>query len=365
MNTNDKICLLNPGPVTLTQRVRQALLRPDLCHREPEYAVLQTEVRERLARVYPAAERDFTAVLLTGSGTAAVEAMVGSLVPRRGKALVVENGVYGERVSSMLQAQGKEFDTVSSAWTEPMNLGEVERKLAGDSRVSHVIAVHHETTTGRLNDLAALGKLCRQRGVALLLDTVSSFAGEEIDFENWNVEACASTANKCLHGVPGIAFVLARKSALEDRPSASCSVYLDLHKNYQEQRKGYPLFTPAVQSLYALHEALAELQDSGGWVGRHEHYQSLSRLVRDGMRERGVSLLLPDSGCYSTILSSFVLPPRVVFQRLYEQLKRAGYVIYPGQAALKESIFRVAVMGDLCRQDVEGFLEAFSAAIAG
>jgi 2-aminoethylphosphonate-pyruvate transaminase len=193
---------------------------------------------------------------------------------------------------------------------------------------------------------------------------VSSFAGEEIDFENWNVEACASTANKCLHGVPGIAFVMVRKSALEDRPSGACTIYLDLHRNYQEQRKGYPLFTPAVQSLYALHEALTELQESGGWRQRHDHYQALSRLVRDGMNERGVSMLLPATD-YSAILSSFLLPHQVVFQQLYERLKQAGYVIYPGQAALKESMFRVAVMGDLGREDIDGFLNEFSAAIPG
>jgi 2-aminoethylphosphonate-pyruvate transaminase len=362
MRTEGKICLLNPGPVTLTRRVRQALLRPELCHREPEFAALQTEVRERLARVYPEAASNYTVVLLTGSGTAAVEAMLGSLVPRRGKALVVENGVYGERVSSILTAQGKEFDRVRSAWTEPMNLDEVKRKLSVDSRVSHIIAVHHETTTGRLNDVAALGELCRQHGAALLLDTVSSFGGERIDLENWNVEACASTANKCLHSVPGIAFVLVKKSALEDRPSAACSIYLDLHSNYQEQRKGYPQFTPSVQALYALHEALLELEEMGGWRQRQAHYQALSQLVREGMRQCGVSLLLRDPACYSAILSSFLLPQRVVFQELYERLKQAGYVIYPGQAALKEAIFRVAVLGDLSPQDMMGFLEAFSAA---
>jgi 2-aminoethylphosphonate-pyruvate transaminase len=350
--------------VTLTRRVRQALLRPDLCHREPEFTALQADVRGRLARVYPGLGDRYTAVLLTGSGTAAVEAMVGSLVPRAGKALVVENGVYGERMSSILAAQGKAFDTVRSAWTEPIDLAAVERKLLGDSGVSHVLAVHHETTTGRLNDLAGLGEICRRRGVSLLLDTVSSFGGEAIDLDGWNVEACASTANKCLHGVPGIAFVLVRKSALEERPSAACSVYLDLHRNYQEQRKGHPLFTPAVQSLYALDEALRELEDDGGWEWRHEHYAALSRLVRGGLAERGVKLLLPERECSST-LSSFLLPEGVVFQELYERLKQAGYVIYPGQQALKESIFRVAVMGDLSRRDMEGFLDAFSRAVGG
>src|SRR5262249_20220730 len=139
---------------------------------------------------------------------------------------------------SILRAGGKDHDTVRSDWTAPLDLAAVERKLESDSRLTHVLAVHHETTTGRLNDVAALGALCRQRGVALLLDAVSSFGGEPIDFREWNLEACASTANKCLHGVPGICFVLVRRGALEGRPSGACSVYLDLHRNYQEQRKG-------------------------------------------------------------------------------------------------------------------------------
>src|SRR5262249_39470271 len=149
------------------------------------------------------------------------------------RALVVANGIYGERLATILQAQGKEHDIVRSAWTEPMNIEEVERRLAGDARFTHVLAVHHETTTGRLNDLAALGAICRRRGVALLVDGVSSFAGEPIDFEAWNIEAVAATANKCLHGVPGIAFVLARKRAFEERVSGARCLYLDLFRNEQ------------------------------------------------------------------------------------------------------------------------------------
>jgi 2-aminoethylphosphonate-pyruvate transaminase len=360
MNRDAKVCLLNPGPVTLSPRVRQALLGKDLCHREAEFSALQTDVRRRIARVYPEAARDFTAVLLTGSGTAAVEAMVGSLVPRAGRALVVENGVYGERVSAMLTAQGKDHDRVRSPWTEGIDLDAVARRLRDDARLSHVVAVHHETTTGRLNDLAALGALCRQRGAALLIDAVSSFAGEEIDFDGWNVEACAATANKCLHGVPGVAFVLTRKRALEERPSAACSVYLDLHANARAQDKGYPQFTPSVQAVYALAEALRELEEAGGWRARHEHYAELSRLVREGMKARGISLLLEDQAACSATLSSFLLPQGVAFQPLYERLKQAGYVIYPGQQMLQERIFRVAVMGDLGREDMEGFLKAFA-----
>jgi 2-aminoethylphosphonate-pyruvate transaminase len=364
MSAKDKICLLNPGPVTLTGRVRRALLRPDLCHREPEYAALQADVRARLARVYPEAEADYTAVLLTGSGTAAVEAMVGSLVPRDGKALVVENGVYGERIRTMLEVQGKPAARVRSGWTEPMDLAEVEKSLAADPAITHVVAVHHETTTGRLNDIAALGTICRRRGVALLLDAVSSFGGERLDLEAWNVEACASTANKCLHGVPGTCFVLARKAVFATRATGSVSLYLDLFRHHQEQVKGYSVFTPAVQSLYALQEALVELEEAGGWAQRHEHYRGLSRFVRTGLRACGAPLLLPEEGCYSATLSSFVLPPGVVFHSLFERLKEAGFVIYPGQHWLAEKIFRVAVMGDLSFADMNRFVEAFSAATA-
>jgi 2-aminoethylphosphonate-pyruvate transaminase len=353
-----KVCLLNPGPVTLTQRVRQALLRPDLCHREPEFSVLQEDVRARLARVYPETATEYTAVLLTGSGTAAVEAMAGSLVPTSGKALVAANGIYGERMAAILQAQGKEHAVVRSEWTQPIDIVEVERRLSSDSHFTHVLAVHHETTTGRLNDLAALGGICRRHGVALLVDAVSSFAGELIDFAGWNIEACAATANKCLHGVPGIAFVLARKTVFETRTTGARCLYLDLFRNYDEQRRGGPLFTPAVHVLYALQEALAELEDHGGWQQRHLLYRRLSQALRAGLQRQGLRLLLPEEDCSST-LTSFVLPDGVSFPALHARLKQAGFVIYPGQHALKESIFRVAVMGDLSAAEVEVFVSMF------
>jgi 2-aminoethylphosphonate-pyruvate transaminase len=178
MKTHDAMKLLNPGPVTLSTRVREALCGPDLCHREPEFATLQTEIRTRLAQVYTEAERDFVTILLTGSGTAAVEAMVGSLVPARGHALVVANGVYGERMAAMLELQGKIVYIAAAPWTEPINLAAAEKILVEHAQISHVLAVHHETTTGRLNDIEALGALCRKYGKALLLDAVSSFGGE-------------------------------------------------------------------------------------------------------------------------------------------------------------------------------------------
>ncbi|MFN8612660.1 MAG: aminotransferase class V-fold PLP-dependent enzyme [Vulcanimicrobiota bacterium] len=347
--------LLNPGPVSLTQRVRDSLLKPDLCHREPEFFQMQRRIRDGLTAVY-SCPPEYASVLLTGSGTAAVEAMVGSLVaPDQGPALVVANGVYGERMAAMLRRHGKPFELVSSAWTEALDLAGVSRAIAS---CSCVLAVHHETTTGRLNDLGRLGTLCREAGRPLLLDAVSSFGGTEIEFENWNVLACAATANKCLHGVPGISFVVARRQALQ-APGHSPSLYLDLQNYYALQEKDGSPFTQAVQACYGLDEALAELEQAGGWQARCRLYQQRTRQVEEGLIERGIQPFLAEGR--SHILGSYRLPPGLSYEQLHDRLKEAGFVIYAGQGGLSNEMFRIAVMGDLSGQDLERLLAAFPA----
>lgn len=350
--------LLNPGPVTLTPRVRAALAGVDLCHREPEFAALQTEIRQRLAAVYPQAAQDYTALLIAGSGTAAVEAMVGSLVPRAGHALVVANGVYGERMAAMLMAQGKAAHCARAAWTEPMDLAAAERTLAAEARITHVLAVQHETTTGRLNDLAALGALCRRFHKPLLLDTVSSFGAEELDLAGWNIAACAATANKCLHGAPGVSFVLARKEALTAESGAT-SVYLDLFRYYAEQEKGSTPFTMPAHICYALAEALGELADDGGWRVRRKRYAALSRKVFDGLRAQGVEPLLDLSEPSSPVLTAYRVPAGYDYAGLHDFLKASGFVIYAGQGKFQDEMFRVAVMGEITDEDVDRLLSAF------
>ena len=355
--------LLNPGPVTLTSRVRSALGRGDMCHREEEFAALTKSVLARLAGVYAGSQATstgasagvasdaYTAVMMTGSGTCAVEAMIGSLVPHGAKALVVSNGVYGERAATMLRAQGKTAHEVRSAWIEPMRLDEIDRALRSE-KFSHVVGVHHETTTGRLNDIAALGRLCKTHGVPLLLDGVSSFGGEEILWDEWNLEACAATANKCLHGVPGIAFVLAKSSVFDTRPTGATSVYLDLYRYKKEQASGFSPFTQAVQPLFALDEALDELREGGGWKARHAHYRALSEQVMSGLRGLGIEILLESPAAYSSILTSYKMPSGVTYERLHDHLKAAGFIIYAGQGQFNGAIFRIAVMGDVDSEDM-------------
>lgn len=348
-----RLRLLNPGPVTLTERVRGALLRPDLCHREEEFAALQRDVRGRIERVYEGTD-GYVAVMLTGSGTAAVEAMVGSLVPRDGRALVVANGVYGDRMAQMLAAQGKRYDVVAADWLRGMDLATVEARLAADPSFTHVLAVHHETTTGRLNDVAALGALCKRFGKPLLLDGVSSFAGEDIRFDAWNLEAVAATANKCLHGVPGISFVMVRREVFAARASGATSVYLDLWRHWKEQERGWSPFTQSVHVVYALQEALAELDAQGGWRARSAEYTRRAGLVRGTLAELGVAYFLDDGAMASSaILTAFRVPAQVSYERLHDELKARGFVIYAGQGPYQGKVFRIAVMGDLTTGDLD------------
>ncbi len=355
--------LLNPGPVTLSARVRQALAREDLCHREQEFADLTLDIRARIERIYPDAQPAHAAVLLTGSGSAAVEAMLSSLLPADGKTLVVANGVYGERMATILARHRRPHHVLRLDWTEAIDCRLVEAALDADPTIAHVASVHHETTTGRLNDIATLGALCRRRGLGLLLDAVSSFGAEEIRFDEWNLVAAAAAANKCLHGVPGVAFVLARRDVLADCSRHADSLYLDLGLLYREQQAGWSPFTQAVQAFFALHEALCEFEEAGGQAARRARYVQLSSLLRRELPAAGATLLLPPDD-YASMLTSFRLPPGVGYAGLHDELKRRGFTIYAGQGHLAPQIFRIATMGALSDPDLERLLDSCRAVFA-
>ncbi|MGE0484791.1 MAG: 2-aminoethylphosphonate aminotransferase [Gammaproteobacteria bacterium] len=347
--------LLNPGPVTLSARVRAALTGPDLCHREVEFLDLQDRLRHKLGAVYGLDDATWGTVLLTGSGTAAVEAMVASCVPRDGRLLVVENGVYGERMRRIAAAYGIDCDSLHAAWGESIDLAALRAMLAGQ-RYSHVAVVHHETTTGRLNDLAAVAAACVEHGAKLLLDAVSSFGAEAIDFATWPIDGCAATANKCLHGVPGTAFVIARRAALAALTQPR-TVYLDLAEYLARQDgRGTP-FTQSVQTFYALDAALDEFFEAGGWHARQALFRQRMAAIRARLESLGVRPLLP-AGESSCVLEAYELPEGRTYAELHAALKERGFIIYAGQGALSARVFRVSAMGDIGADDLERLLDA-------
>lgn len=356
--------LLNPGPVTLTDRVRSALTRGDWCHREPEFAALMRDINQRLAHVHPGMADAYRAVTLAGSGTSAVEAMLATFAPDNGLTLVLANGVYGERMARMLEAHGKPFRLVAQPWTGAIDVAAVARLLDGEAAISHVAVVHHETTTGRLNALAELGELCRQRQVTVLLDAVSSFGAETIEADAWNVGALAGTANKCLHGVAGLSFVLARDDLWAGPAYRAGALYLDL-RSYEatQHRDGYSPFTLPVQVAFALREALAEHAEAGGSEVRRRSYLARAARVAATLKAAGLRTLLPESA-YSSVLWSWRLPVGQTYARLHDALKAEGFVIYAGQGDLGAEIFRIAHMGDIRSDDLDRLCAALGRSLA-
>lgn len=355
--------LLNPGPVTLSERVRKALLGPDLCHREVEFVQLQRRIRNGLLGLYGLNPRSWAAVLLTGSGTAAVEAMITTLVPDTGRLLVIENGIYGERISQIATIYRINHLVFSHPWEKEIDIQKLEKILNDNQDISHIALVHHETTTGRLNDLRRIASVCQGRNIELLLDAVSSFGAERIDFDAWNIAASAATANKCLHGVPGPSFVIARRCALELNRKPR-NLYLNLTNYYQQQDRGGTPFTQSVQTFYALAEALQELTEQGGWQQRQRHYGELTERVRNGFAALGIRPLLAD-GVSSVVLHAYHLPTGIVYDALHDQLKQNGFVIYAGQGALASSIFRISTMGAIKHSDIDRFLSVVEGTISG
>ncbi|KVX53173.1 2-aminoethylphosphonate aminotransferase [Burkholderia cepacia] len=349
--------LLNPGPVTLTERVRRSLLQPDLCHRESEFFDLQDEARARLVAAYELDPAEWTAALMTGSGTAAVESMIAALVPQNGKLLVIENGVYGERITQIATQYGIAHDVLKHEWMQAPDLAQIAARLDAGG-YSHVAVIHHETTTGRLNDLGAIAGVCRARGVKMLVDGVSSFGAEAIDFAGGDIDAVAATANKCLHGVPGAAFVIVRRSALAK--AASRTYYLDLGRLAKLQDQRNTPFTPSVHAYYALVEALREFDEAGGWRARHAHYKALADQAQAGLAARGMPLVLPE-GESSVVLRAYRLPQGVTYETLHDGLKARGFVIYAGQGGLSKELFRISTMGAIQATDVDRLLEGFTA----
>lgn len=350
-----RMVLLNPGPVNISEWVRRALLGNDICHREDDFRHLMASVRTRLLQLF--APRGFTSVLITGSGTAALEAAVSSAI-EEGRALaVVVNGVYGERICQIGQVHGIRLVPVRSEWTAPPDLEQLEAALRRDRAIQAVAMVHHETTTGLSNPVGEVGRLAKAYGKAFLVDSISGLGGEALDLEAASVDLCVGTANKCIQGVPGLSFVLARHEEMARlRSVAPRSVYFSLPPNWEAQEKGEPLFTPAVQVAYALDEALAELLDEGV-PNRIARYRRAATLLREGCTRLGLSFLLPDA-LRSNTITALDLPRGFVYAQLHDPLKARGFVIYAGQGPLAARIFRIANMGDVTLDEYRAFLAA-------
>ncbi|KOV11998.1 aminotransferase [Streptomyces sp. XY511] len=351
----ERLVLMNPGPVITDDRVRAALAGPDMCHREPEFSDLLTRVRHKTTLVAGGDDRH-TSVVLTGSGTAAVEAAVSSAVPHGGGLLVIDNGHYGERFRHIADAHGIRAHRLELGWATPVDLDAVDRALAADPGLTHVGVVHHETSSGMLNDVAAVTRIAHAHGREVVVDAVSSIGAERISLAADGVDWLAGSANKCLEGAPGLGFVSAARTsfeALAGHPRRG--YYLDLHRHYAAQEKAQaPAFTPAIPGFYAFDAAL-DLALAEGWEARHARYTALARRLRDGLEALGLEILLPP-GQRAASLTAVRIPDGCGYAELHGGLRAEGFVIYSAQEQLAADFFRLSTMGQMTQRDIDRFL---------
>lgn len=352
--------LLTPGPSNTSDRVREALARGDECPREAAFARVVGEVRRKLLEVLGAGE-GWTAALIPGSGTGALEATLTSLVPAGGRVLVLENGAYGRRAARILDIHGIGHEVRSTPWREPLDPRGVGRALA-EGGFTHLYLVHHETTSGVLNPLAEVAREAEGAGVRVLVDAMSSFGAEPMGAALPHLDALVASSNKCLQGAPGIGIVLLRKALIEAADPPPRSLALDLRTTLESMEgAGTFPFTPPVQVVWALDAALDELLEETVSGRRHRYDACYRRIVR--WADRAGLRPLVDPAFHSRIVTAFLEPgPWFDYGTLHDRLRDRGVTIYPGKLPEPPS-FRVGTVGAMTPGDVDGAMRALAAEV--
>ncbi|MEX2647968.1 MAG: 2-aminoethylphosphonate--pyruvate transaminase, partial [Alphaproteobacteria bacterium] len=298
--------LLTPGPLTTSLSVKQAMLR-DWGSRDRQFIALNARIRSRLTGLAAGGDA-FTCVPIQGSGTFAVEATLGTLVPRDGRLLVLVNGAYGERMMKIAKVMGRSAIALTSAEDRTPDLVSLDAVLAGDPTISHVAAVHCETTSGILNPIEEIARIVARHGRSLIIDAMSSFGALPLDAKALPCDAVVASSNKCLEGVPGVGYAIIRRRVLERREGNAHSLALDLHDQWRAMEgNGQWRFTPPTHVLAAFDRALAEHEAEGGIAGRGRRYEDNRRALVDGMRALGFVTLLPDA-IQAPIIVTFRMP---------------------------------------------------------
>jgi 2-aminoethylphosphonate-pyruvate transaminase len=355
-DTGDPL-LLTPGPLTTSTAVKQAMVH-DWGSRDAEFLRINRMVLDKIVEL-AGGEGSHVTVPVQGSGTFAVEAMITSFVAKTGKLLVLINGAYGQRARKIAEIAGRAVVIHETAEDTPPDLAKVEAMLTADKAITHVFAVHCETTSGILNPINEIAALVARQGRRLLVDSMSAFGALEIDARKVHYDAMAASSNKCLEGVPGLGFVVCRKEALAECRGNATTLVLDLFEQAENFAKtGQYRFTPPIHVIVALGKAIEEHAAEGGVAGRGKRYRENAQVLIDGMRAMEFHTLLGEK-LQAPIIVTFHMPtdPKFVFQRFYDGLKDRGYVIYPGKLTVADS-FRIGCIGRLYSDDMRGALAA-------
>lgn len=356
--------LLTPGPLTTAYEVKQEMLK-DWGSWDDDFRAMTASIRRRLLDMIGPGGADYDCVPVQGSGTFAVEAMLGSFVPRDGKVLVLANGAYGLRAAQTLDYLGRACELLDKGDYLPPRGDEVAGILAADPAITHVLAIHCETSSGILNPVEEIAEATRAAGRKLLIDSMSAFGALPLDPQALNCAAFVSSANKCIEGVPGFGFVIARKDEIAAAKGNSHSLSLDVHAQWATMEKtGQWRFTPPTHVVAAFSKALDLHAAEGGVAGRGARYIRNRDVMVEGMRGLGFETLLADRWL-SPIIVTFFCPahPNFTFQGFYDAMKQRGFIIYPGKLTVVES-FRIGVIGQMDEPVMTRVVEAARDALA-
>jgi 2-aminoethylphosphonate-pyruvate transaminase len=355
--------LLNPGPATTTDTVKFSQVVPDICPREKEFGDVMEFVSKELTN-FVGSNDTYTTILFGGSGTAAVEAIISSVVDN-GKVLIINNGAYGKRICEMAEIYNLSYIEFESSAIEEINLDELEDIIKmhnsddnSEVGISHLAVIHHETTTGILNDIGLIGELCKKYNIDMIVDAMSSFAGIPINMDEMNITYLASSSNKCIQGIAGISFVIANKEALiKTKNIKPRNLYLNLYKQYIYFKDNYQMrFTPPVQVLYALRQAIIEAKEETIYA-RYERYKECCKVLWTGLDKLKLRKLVSEK--VSSMLLTSIIEPKIGgynFNEMHNFLYNRGFTIYPGKITSKNT-FRIANIGQIYPENMLKFIE--------
>jgi len=356
--------LLTPGPLTTAYEVKQAMLK-DWGSWDDDFRAMTRDMRRRLLALLGEGSDQYDCVPMQGSGSFCVEAMLGTFVPRDGKVLVLANGAYGLRAATTMDYLGRAKVLLDKGDYLPPRGDEVARILADDPTITHVLAIHCETSSGILNPIEEISEATYAAGRKLLIDSMSAFGAVPLEPSKIKFEAFVSSANKCIEGVPGFGFVIAKKSLLESSKGNSHSLALDVHAQWANMEKtGQWRYTPPTHVVAAFIEALKMHEAEGGVAARGARYARNRDVMVQGMRSLGFETLL-EARWLSPIIVTFFCPaePKFVFSNFYDLMKQKGFIIYPGKLTVVDS-FRIGVIGRMDEYVMARVVEAAREALA-
>ncbi|UPW83963.1 2-aminoethylphosphonate--pyruvate transaminase [Lysinibacillus sp. Ag94] len=343
--------LLTPGPLTTTKTVKQEMLK-DRCTWDDDYKNVTQAIRKQLLQLAQVKEIDYTTVLMQGSGSFVVESVLTTAVGEGDKILIITNGAYGERLVEMAKVLKLQHTVYSVPYNEQPSPSEVKVLLENDSTITHVAVVHCETTTGMLNPLAEIGSVVKELNKTFIVDAMSSFGGVPMDVSALGIDYLISSANKCIQGVPGFGFVIARIEELEKCKGQARSVALDLYKQWEVMKlDGKWRFTSPTHVVAAFAQALEELAEEGGIRARYARYANNNQILRSRLKALGFNAYISEE-LQSPIITTFLFPYEgFSFEHFYDAMKKSGFVIYPGKLTDVDT-FRIGNIGDIHEDDM-------------